>query len=281
MADHNSLPGARGDEAELFRAFNHVLMQTVSSSLYESTPQNVEDACAFAWAQFLEHQPDRSMNWQGWLFRTAQRQAWLLERQARETKPLRAFDWEDHRETVQGIAPDMLGINRDVQDAFSLMATLAAAAADRADACTRAALHRHQRDHGPQPDPGAAAGVQANEQMYDLLAERSHATDRSSPRAERLWELENDTPEWLTRRIGRVPRPSRRHAGHSVQRREWRRAAIALDDYRKAAGPVRFDESLDSPTRDPELSRLRQTALRAVQNLEHSRDREHRRGLDE
>jgi hypothetical protein len=65
-----------------------------------------------------------------------------------------------------------------------------------------------------------------------------------------------------------------------LQRRAWRRAAIALDDYRGAAGPDRFDAQFDAPIGDAELSRVRQIALRAVENLEHTRDREHRRGLD-
>jgi hypothetical protein len=53
---------------ELFRS----IRQTVYSSL-ETT-----DACAFAWLQFLREQPDRDQNWQGWLFRVAQREAWRL-----------------------------------------------------------------------------------------------------------------------------------------------------------------------------------------------------------
>src|SRR4051794_33272717 len=83
MADSDSRPPARGDEGELFRAFNAELMCSVANAVHASNAQNIEDACAFAWAQFLEHQPDRERNWRGWLFRTAQRQAWLLEGQPR------------------------------------------------------------------------------------------------------------------------------------------------------------------------------------------------------
>jgi DNA-directed RNA polymerase specialized sigma24 family protein len=121
MATNDPRPGARGDEAELFRAFNDQLMKTVSGSVFNCTPQTVEDACAFAWAQFLEHQPDRTRNWRGWLFRTAERQAWLLERQARENMPLRSFEWEDLRATIQGISEDTLEIQQDVADALSII----------------------------------------------------------------------------------------------------------------------------------------------------------------
>jgi DNA-directed RNA polymerase specialized sigma24 family protein len=50
-----------------------------------TTPEVIEDACGVAWAQFMAHQPDRTRNWKGWLFRTAQHEAWRLDRQQRET----------------------------------------------------------------------------------------------------------------------------------------------------------------------------------------------------
>jgi hypothetical protein len=59
----------RGDEDELFRAYNHVLMRLIGAAVRVSAEQTVEDACAFAWAKFLESQPDRDHNWKGWLFR--------------------------------------------------------------------------------------------------------------------------------------------------------------------------------------------------------------------
>jgi hypothetical protein len=252
-------------------------MRAVSRSVDRSTPQTIEDACAYAWAQFLEHQPDRALNWQGWMFRTAQRQAWLLERHARDTLPI----WED-RHNSQRRAPDTLAIRRDVQDALWIVGRLPPRL--QRIAVLRAFGMRHSdigEITGDSPTRVSQLITRANDEIHDILAERHHATKPSSPRAERLWELESDPPEWLTRHIGRVPRHSRRQSGQTLQRRAWRRAAIALDDYRGAAGPERFDEQFDAPIRDAELGRLRQTALRAVENLEHTRDRDHRRGLDD
>jgi hypothetical protein len=37
----------------------HELVQSVARSVRVSSPQVVEDACAFAWAKFMENQPDR------------------------------------------------------------------------------------------------------------------------------------------------------------------------------------------------------------------------------
>src|SRR3954451_3981808 len=89
MATSPDAPAARGDEAELFRAYNDELVRTVARAVVTPNMQTVEDACAFAWAAFLEHQPDRERNWQGWMFPVAQRQAWFLEGQRLEHTGLR------------------------------------------------------------------------------------------------------------------------------------------------------------------------------------------------
>ena len=65
--DDRPFPPAQGDEAELFRTFNRDLQRRVSSRVRVSSPQVVEDACSFAWAQFMQHQPDRGHSWRSWL----------------------------------------------------------------------------------------------------------------------------------------------------------------------------------------------------------------------
>lgn len=70
MAHSSAPPPPRGDEAQLFREFNDDLMRLLAGNVRSSSPQTVEDACAFAWTKFMEHQPDRDQNWRGWLFRT-------------------------------------------------------------------------------------------------------------------------------------------------------------------------------------------------------------------
>src|SRR3954452_21783792 len=122
MADHDSRPPARGDEAELFRAYNHELLRSVAGSVHVSTPQVIEDACAFAWAKFLECQPDRDRNWKGWLFRTAQRQAWHLARQAGEHSPLRVVsDREVGARLVTAVdSRDRYEIHDAFEDALSI-----------------------------------------------------------------------------------------------------------------------------------------------------------------
>jgi hypothetical protein len=81
----------------------------------------------------------------------------------------------------------------------------------------------------------------ASQEVDEIRAEREHAGRKFAPRAERLWELENNPPDWLVAKIGRSIKPSRKYSGQTEQRRQWRRAAIALDDYRQLTGPEGFE----------------------------------------
>ena len=81
-ADPN-LPGAqrgrRGDEAELFEEFNRQLIRTIGRRV-NTSQAIVEDACGYAWMQFMRYQPARDDGWKSWLLITAQREAWTLHR---------------------------------------------------------------------------------------------------------------------------------------------------------------------------------------------------------
>jgi hypothetical protein len=50
----------RGDEADLYLEHNHELVKRLSKSFRGGAPQDIEDAAAFAWVQFVRYQPDRS-----------------------------------------------------------------------------------------------------------------------------------------------------------------------------------------------------------------------------
>src|SRR5687768_14919240 len=87
----------RGDEGLLFLEFNEDLLRRVNQ-IVRTAPQTIEDACAFAWLQFLRHQPDRDGEWRSWLVRTAQREAWRLHRMSRDVPgvplgPARNPEW--------------------------------------------------------------------------------------------------------------------------------------------------------------------------------------------
>jgi hypothetical protein len=75
----------RGDEAELFLAFNPELKTVVAKLVRGLGQADIEDACGFAWVQFFRYQPSREQqSWQGWLVKTAQREAWKLSARRRD-----------------------------------------------------------------------------------------------------------------------------------------------------------------------------------------------------
>ncbi len=280
MADQDPRPPARGDEAELFEAFSHELIRSVAGAVIKTTPQVVEDACAYAWAQFIEHQPDRDRNWRGWLFRTAQREAWRLQREIGDPVPIRDVEEKPDGNWVPVDPHDQYAIRDGVEDAFSVLEHLSPRL--QQIAMLRALGLRHaeiSKITGDTPTRVAQLIAQANMRIYEHLQERSLDTERLSPRAKRLWELERDQPRWLTSRIGRVPQSRRRSASQSEKRRAWRRAALALDDYRTAIGRRRFEEAAEVPPADPDHARLHVLARRAVDNLTHVRGRCVGRGL--
>ena len=132
---------------------------------------------------------------------------------------------------------------------------------------------------GDSPVRVAQLIARANFEIYEVLAERAHEQPHASPRAQRLYELERDQPTWLTDRIGRSPRSSRRSVAQTERRRAWRLAALALDDYRTALGPARFDQLADARPTDERLRQYHDAARHAVDALAHARGRSIGRGL--
>jgi hypothetical protein len=72
-------PSMLGDEADLFRDFNPRLVRIVQRRT-NAPREIIDDACAYAWQQFLQHQPDRDRGWRAWLVTTAEREAWRLNK---------------------------------------------------------------------------------------------------------------------------------------------------------------------------------------------------------
>jgi RNA polymerase sigma factor (sigma-70 family) len=278
MADHDSRPPVRGDEGDLFRGYNDEPLQTVARAVRASSPQIIEDACAFAWATFLENQPDRDRNWKAWLFRVAQRESWRLEREHSRDIPTRDGEYAPHERLVID-RHDHYEIRDELDDAFSVVARLPARL--RRIAVLRA-LGMRAKEIGELTGDSQARVSQliarANAEVYEVLAERAHHAEPGSPRAERLWQLEHDQPDWLTERIGRLPRSKRNSLSSSTRRLAWRRAALALDDYRQTVGAARF-HALDGPSDDPGERRAFEAAKRAIDELAHARGRSIGRGL--
>lgn len=77
----------RGDEGALYERYHDELWRAVRRAVY-GDDELVEDACSFAWARLLTHQPDRGPTLFGWLRVVAIREAWTLYRRARRKAPV-------------------------------------------------------------------------------------------------------------------------------------------------------------------------------------------------
>jgi RNA polymerase sigma-70 factor (ECF subfamily) len=87
---HESAPTPRGDEEALYRAHHTRLLHLINRDV-GARPQVIEDACAFAWAELLARQPERT-SIVGWLRIVARREAIRLAQCDRVTVLMSAID---------------------------------------------------------------------------------------------------------------------------------------------------------------------------------------------
>jgi DNA-directed RNA polymerase specialized sigma24 family protein len=283
MADSDGFPPACGDEAELFREFNDELMLHVNGAVFDTTPQNIEDACAFAWMQFLRRQPPRDTNWRGWLFRVAQREAWRIERGELDHNSHELLPLHEAEVVENGVGVlEEIEIRNDVTEALTIISKLRPRL--QRVALLRALGHSHGQVGELTGDSATRVHqlvARASHDIDEIRAHRDHEHRPFPPRAEGLWELENEPPEWLVAKIGRPVKLSRRNSGRTEQRRQWRRAALALDDYRRAAGAEGFENMTTDPPANPALRESHAAAVQSMSRFlalrmaerEHSRER--------
>jgi DNA-directed RNA polymerase specialized sigma24 family protein len=260
MADWDSAPLARGDEAELFFAFNRELSRHVKRAVAHTSEQTIEDACAFAWAQLLSKQPDRDGEWRGWLFRVAQREAWKTERGLLREWPrgeapgltdyAKRFGGMDEAEMVEDLI-EVVAVLAELPPRMRTVVVLRALGHSRAEIVEMT---------GDTPVTVSHLLTRGRYRLERVVAARNVGIERArAPRAERLKSLEHHPPAWLISRIGSPPTVSVKAGGATAQR-EWRRAALALDDHRALVG----EASMDAP---PENAALRQSFAKAFRSV--------------
>ena len=267
-------PRLRGDEADLFREFNPSLVRFLLRRS-DAPRELIDDASAFAWQQFVEHQPDRDRNWRGWLMTTAERELW------------RQYGFESRHLSLH--ADDATGrLDWDVPD-------------ERDHVAVRLRLREALRAFARLPDSRReikalqVAGFSYDEiaemrgltwtRVNHLLAEANKALReeqgrvakppfQGSPRAARLDELEREPPQWLQRAIGRRPPVTWDRPAVLA----WRRAALTLDDYRRQYGRALGDEPLGERPIQRDAARAFDLASSAVDRAVEARSR--RRGRE-
>jgi RNA polymerase sigma factor (sigma-70 family) len=266
----------QGDEADLFLSFHPKLVGVVRSMI-NTSPEIIDDACAFAWAQFLRYQPDRERGWRGWLTTTAAREALKLHRQ--EAKHVATTYQERESDPGYWVAPpdprDNQADRLALREAFELLAKVP----ERRRQAK--ALHVIGLSYA---EIGELLGInftnvnrlitEANAIIREEHARQAPEHEPRSARAIRLRELEESQARWLVAAIGRPP--GKKATAQSVL--AWRRAALAIDDYRREHGPGLQDEPLgDRPSGGP-AARAYDLAVAAVKRLQ--RVREPGRALD-
>lgn len=106
-----------GDEADVFAA-HHVALRCAVRAVVRGPDACVDDACAFAWLQFLRCQPTRDTVF-AWLKTVAIRQAWHLVRRERQDGHLEEVPaWHDRHGT------DATAAAIDARDALHAVAQL-------------------------------------------------------------------------------------------------------------------------------------------------------------
>ena len=259
---------ARGDEGLLFLEFHEQLLRRVNA-LVNAPPHTVEDACAFAWMQFLRYQPDRDGQWKAWLVRTAQREAWRLHRAEQDVPraplgPTRKLDWRSEPADPSDRLADRVDFEEAVQALGELSPRLRRIAFLRATG-----LHYTEIAEitGDSRSRVAQLVRRSNERLHEAI-DRIRQDERDlPPRVRRLRQLESDPPKWLLDEIGPVPQSRGGRVGSATRKLRWRRAALAIDDYRRLSEYTDPEKALGPRVEEPLAALAYDIARRAIDGL--------------
>jgi RNA polymerase sigma factor (sigma-70 family) len=248
-----------------------------------TSPDVVDDACAFAWAQFLRYQPDRERNWRKWMITTAEREAWRLHRAEAGHMSLSRTDDDGESQGFWDLVDhadprDHAAIRMRLREALQALAKVPERR--RAIKALQVTGFSYQEIAGMHGVSYTLVNRLLDEANRFLRAEQGRAEVASSisqsPRAARLDELEGDAPRWLTAAIGR--RPNVRYDTPALL--AWRRAALAIDDYRRQYGRRLGDQPLGERPRDGEAARAFDLATAAIGRVRDARRTDRRRGIE-
>lgn len=271
------MDGQRGDEGALFAEYNDELERNIARAVNTSAA-NVEDACAIAWAKFLRYQPDRERSWKGWLHHVAKREAWRLHRRDIEVSRYASFGDPEAREPWEPQDP-RTGFEQIRLEAHDALALLSRVPARRREA---AVLHLVGLKYAEIAEVLGLSMTRVDHLLREarahlhaqIDAERPPADPNERPRVARLAELEREPPQWLTQIVGRPPRAMDPRVVLA-----WRRAALAVEDYRTTTG-THLRDGLGPRPLDLGAAALFDRAEDLVDRLREARQRERGVHLD-
>src|SRR4051812_10607496 len=114
MTERPKLTLLRGDESDLFVRYDEPLRRATHRAI-NTTPENVQDACAYAWGRLLARQPERETVF-AWLKTVARNEALRLDRADRGFVHEDLADYaeviRDHRDPIRGAESLLEGRDR-------------------------------------------------------------------------------------------------------------------------------------------------------------------------
>jgi RNA polymerase sigma factor (sigma-70 family) len=119
-SDNSPQLTARGDEAHMFATYAPRLRAQVRR-IVGTSPENVDDACSFAFLQLLRYQPDRDSAYP-WLVKVAVREAVKLDRRSRRTLSLGDRDGDHDASSEAADRTDTLALRLEVISAREAIA---------------------------------------------------------------------------------------------------------------------------------------------------------------
>ncbi|MGH2944915.1 MAG: sigma-70 family RNA polymerase sigma factor [Solirubrobacteraceae bacterium] len=268
----------RGDEADLFRAFNPHFVRIVQRRT-NTSPDIVDDACAFAWQQFMRYQPDRDRNWRAWLVTTAEREAWRLHGVEANHVGFLITDDEGRQGPIHEPADphDPLAIRMRLREALQALGRVP----DRRRQVKALHVTGFSYDEiGERLDLSYTRVnrliTEANAVIREEQGRSAAVNPDQSARAARLDELERTSPRWLVGAIGRRPAATAEPAALLA----WRRAALAIDDYRRRHGQQLGDAPLGDRPPDRDAARAFDLATAAIRRACDAKSKDRSLGLE-
>lgn len=252
-----------GDEGQLFRTYHQRLIRATRYKVHTSR-ENVEDACAFAWATLLRREDIQRETAFAWLKEVARNEAVRLDRLDRASISLDP-ERTDAPAGNPAVTPERW------EEALNRLRWLPErerrAVAMRTFGWRYADIAKELETSYTRVNQLLSA---ADTRLY-RLAEREAAQDH--PRAGRLLALEDAPPEYLRVAIGRPPKLENRRYAAQVLLREWRRAAIAIEDFRERWGVTDPIRALGAPPAESEQRRARNEARLRIERCRQERER--------
>lgn len=245
-----AVPPQRGDEHELFERYSERLRRTTQLAI-RTTPDIVDDACAFAWMKLLSNQPRRETVY-AWLKTVARNRALRLDQlerdHARRSVSVDLNSGSDYLIAAERgraeVAQGMLELRERLQELPPRQREIVFL---HAAGWRDSELAEH---YGLSYSRVNQLFARACAQMREMDI---RALEPGTPRGRRLREIETDPPRYIVAAIGRQPSALRK-TGIEETRREWKRLVLEIEDYRKANGitdEIRpLGREVDEPRRD-------------------------------